>query len=67
MFYGDLVLRDFALEYFLGLLHLGDFVPPSLDLRVFIQGDFVLRDYVLGDFVMGDSVPNPPRVNHFQR
>ena len=35
MSYGDLVLRDFVLDYFVGLLHLGNFFPPSFDFRVF--------------------------------
>ena len=45
MSYENLVLWDFVLDYFSGLIHLGDFVPTSFDF------DFILRDFVLWDFV----------------
>ena len=50
MSYGNLVLRDFisgdfVLKYFLGLLHLVDFVIPSFDFRGFCPRGFCPRSF----------------------
>ena len=57
-----IVLEDFFLECFVGLLDLGDLVLASYDFRGFSPWVYVQGDFALGAFVLRDSVPNPKKI-----